>query len=101
MIERIYVVPLRLAWRFRHRSRRAEAAMRFLRRFVARHMKTRPEMVKISNEVNEKVWSRSMNNPPSKIKVRVVKDDRGYVYVELAKEEAKDAGNQVESTEKS
>ncbi len=98
MISRVYTVPLRLAWRFKHRSRRAEAASRFLRKFIARHMKVREDMVKIGNDVNEKIWSRSMNNPPSKIKVRATKDDTGVVRVELFKEEADNAGAEKESS---
>jgi len=66
----MFTVPLKKAWR-RKKHRRAEAAVKFLRSFIARHTKTPPENVKISNEVNEKIWERSMNNPPRKIKVIV------------------------------
>ena len=77
----MFVVPLKKAWR-RKRHRRAEAAMKFLRAFIARHTKTPPELVKISNKVNEAIWRHGMNSPPRKLRVVVEKKDN-FVIVEL------------------
>ena len=103
MIARVYNVPLKKAWR-RKKSRRAEAAARFLRAFIARHMKVDPKMVKIDNRVNEAIWSRSMNNPPRKIRILAQKLDDGTVIVafpeEKKKEETEDASNEEEPNEK-
>jgi len=41
--------------------------------------------VAISDEVNSALWTRSINKPPRKIKVRAVKDKEGKVIVYLAK----------------
>ena len=82
MISRVYTVPLKKAWR-RKKSRRAEAAMKFLRKFIARHMKTKEENVKIDNKVNEAVWAKSINNPPRRIRVKAEKYDDGTVVVSL------------------
>jgi len=38
----------------------------------------------ISQEVNEKIWSRGIEKPPRKIRVRVTKDKDGNVTVYLA-----------------
>jgi len=100
MIARVYTVPLKKAWR-RKKSRRAEAAMRFLRQFIARHMKTEPEKVKIDRKVNEKVWERSMNNPPRRIRVKAEKYDDGTVVVSLVEEAKSDAGDKEKPDEKS
>ena len=101
MITRVYTVPLKKAWR-KHKNRRAEAAVRFLRRFVARHMKVEESEVKIEEEVNKAIWARSMNNPPRKIRVVVQKTDEGKVRVSLFKEEVKEgASAKTEPNEKS
>ena len=42
------------------------------------------EFLVISNEVNEKVWSRGIEKPPRKIRVRAVKDKEGVITVHLA-----------------
>ncbi len=108
MITRVYNVPLKKAWR-RKKNRRAEAAVRFLRSFMARHMKTEEEKVKIDGKVNELIWSRSMNNPPRKIRVVAQKLDDGTVIVSLpeegkkeekAEEKAKKAGEGKETKKK-
>jgi len=41
----------------------------------------------ISNDVNEKVWRRSIEKPPRKIRVRAAKDGDGNVTVFLAEGE--------------
>ena len=42
-----------------------------------------PQLV-VTQEVNEKVWTRGIEKPPRKIKVRVTKDKDGNVTVYLA-----------------
>lgn len=84
--ERIYMVPLGRAW-IRPRTKRAPRAIRLLKEFIERHMKIEEDSIKISNEVNEKIWSRGIQKPPRKIKVRVTKDKDGLVTVHLAEGE--------------
>lgn len=81
--ERIYTIPLRHVHVVTPRGRRAPRSVRDVRAYIARHM--RSEEVSISNEVNELLWSRSINKPPRKIKVRAVKDKEGKVVVYPAK----------------
>lgn len=81
---RIYIVPLRDAWKA-SRKRRAERAVNILRNFAMRHMKA--NIVKISEEVNEFIWSRGIQNPPRRIKVLIEKDEDGTVRILLPKEE--------------
>jgi large subunit ribosomal protein L31e len=95
--ERIYTIPLGKAW-VRPQKKRAPRAMRMIRAFVTKHMKLEmhveaeeergelPKLV-ISNDVNEKVWSRSIEKPPRKIRVRAAKDKEGNVTVFLAEGE--------------
>ena len=79
--ERIYVIPLAKA-RHGPRNKRAKKAIRFLREFMERHFK--PESLIISQPVNEKIWSRGIQKPPRKIKVRATKNIDGLVVVYLA-----------------
>lgn len=89
--ERFYTIPLRKVW-IVPRKKRAPKAARIVKSFVLKHMKVRteaegeeePEKLVIDNEVNEKLWSRGIEKPPRKIKVRVVKDKEGVITVLLA-----------------
>ena len=81
--ERIYTVPLSKAW-ISPRTRHSQRAIRILKSFVMKHMKIDGDSIKITNEVNEKIWKRGIQKPPRKIKVRVTKDSEGIVTVHLA-----------------
>ncbi|MEM3715827.1 MAG: 50S ribosomal protein L31e [Candidatus Bathyarchaeia archaeon] len=84
--ERIYTVPLGRAW-ITPVTRRAPRAMRLLKAFIKRHMKVDDHSIRISNDVNEKIWDRGVEKPPRKIRVRVTKDKDGLVTVHLAEGE--------------
>jgi len=81
-MERIMVVPLRKARRGA-KTRFAPKAVRYLREFVARHMKARDAEIVIGNNLNNFIWSRGRKNPPRRVEVRVLKRE-GKVFVELA-----------------
>jgi len=95
--ERIYTVPLQKAL-IRPPKKRAPRAMQLLKIFVVKHMKMAvtvsedeeeeelPQLI-ITKEVNEKIWSRSIEKPPRKIRVRVTKDKDGNITVHLAEAE--------------
>jgi len=79
--ERIYIIPLAKARRG-PRNKWAKKAVRYLREFMERHFK--PESLVISQEVNEKIWSRGIQKPPRKIKIRATKNIDGLVVCYLA-----------------
>ena len=90
--ERIYTVPLRKAW-IAPPNKRAPRAIRILKSFITRHMKLEarkeegeeePKKLIVSNEVNERIWSRGIEKPPRKIRVRAAKDKEGNVTIYLA-----------------
>lgn len=95
--ERVYTIPLGKAW-VRPPKRRAPRAMQLIKAFITKHMKMDmrveaeeekeelPRLI-ISKDVNEKVWSRSIEKPPRKIRVRAAKDEDGNVTVFLAEGE--------------
>jgi large subunit ribosomal protein L31e len=95
--ERFYTIPLGKAW-VAPRNKRAPRAVRIIRDFIKRHMKleagrkgedeeVESKKIVISSEVNEKIWSRGIQKPPRKIRVKAVKDKNGNVTVHLAEGE--------------
>ena len=76
--EKFYNLNLRKIWSS-PREKRTPRAVRFLREYVARHMKT--DEVAISEEANSMLWQRGISKPPRKIRVRAVKDKDGRVIV--------------------
>ncbi len=80
-MERVYVVPLRRKIIEAPKYKRTPKAIRVLRNFIKKHMKT--DRVIITQEVNEKMWERGSKHPPSKIKVRAIKEESGKVIVKL------------------
>lgn len=80
--ERIYIIPLAKA-RKGPRTKWANKSVRFLKEFMERHFK--PESLIISQEVNEQIWSRGIQKPPRKLKVRATKNIDGLVVVYLQK----------------
>mgnify|MGYP000215084807 CR=1 FL=1 len=82
--ERTYVVPLAKLIRGSRGLHRTKKAVRRLREFIARHMHVSEENVKISKEVNEKVWERGIKNPPRRVKVKVLLTEDNVARVELA-----------------
>jgi len=88
MEERAYTIPLRPVYNRAKRAVRAKRAMKHIREFIARHMKTDEENVKIHISVNHIVWQRGIQKPPRKIKVVAVKDGE-TVWVFTPEERAK------------
>lgn len=96
--ERIYTVPLNRAW-IMPLNKRSPRAVRILKAYINRHMKVEapkegeeeeteePAKLIISNEVNERIWTRGIQKPPRNIRVRAAKDKDGNVTVYLAEGE--------------
>ena len=82
-IERIITIPLR-ATKMAPRSRRAKRAVKEVREFIMRHLKADEDKVWLDTALNEKLWARGIQNPPSRITVKAVKFDDGLVEVTLA-----------------
>jgi len=83
-LERIYTVPLGEAYEA-IRNKRAGKAVKILREFAGRHMKAEEEDVALSMALNEFIWKRSIQKPPRKVKVRLIKEN-GKVKAYLADE---------------
>ena len=93
--EKTYTIPLGKALIMPPR-RRSPRAMHMIRAFIVKNMKIpsraeeedeEPPTLTITAEVNEHVWSKGIEKPPRKIRVRATKDKEGNVTVHLAEGE--------------
>lgn len=81
ILERVYIIPLRRETLKVPPFKKANKAIKTIRAFIAKHMKS--ENVVVGKYLNLKVWSHGARNPPHHAKVNAVKDDKGKVFVEL------------------
>ena len=73
----LFTIPLsRVYWG--RRSNRAKRAIKLIREFVKRQYK-KAEKIIIDNSVNELVWSRGIEKPPRRIRVKVEYDEKEKV----------------------
>lgn len=79
-LERIYTIPLRKA-KDLTRSRRADNAVRDVKRYLVRHMKA--DNVWLDQTVNEALWSNGKYSIPSRIRVKATRFSDGVVEVTL------------------
>ncbi|MBC7218848.1 MAG: 50S ribosomal protein L31e [Hadesarchaea archaeon] len=79
--EKIFVIPLGEVKRA-PRYRRANRAAKLVREYLARHMKS--EKIILDPKLNEKLWERGQEKPPSKIRVKAVKEEDGVVHASPA-----------------
>lgn len=84
-LERIYTIPLRKA-HHGARSKRANRAVRDLRAYLVRHLKS--DNIWLAGEVNELLWARGKYTIPSRIRVRATRFSDGVVEVTLPDMEA-------------
>ena len=83
--ERVYTIPLKVVKNVPV-YRRSDRAMAEVRKYLARHMKTPAENVKIDQSLNEIIWARGDTKPPTRVRVRAVKFEDGGVEAEFAGE---------------
>lgn len=81
VVERTYNVPLRKEWLKVPRYLRTQKAVKALKQFLKKHMKS--EEVRIGRYLNLHLWKHGIKNPPHHVKINVVKDDKGIVKAEL------------------
>jgi len=85
-IEREYVITLRRFWQNVPNYERSGKAIKAIKNFIAKHMKLYDrdlDKIKLDVHMNNEVWFRGRASPPSKIKVKAIKEN-GIVKVELA-----------------
>lgn len=80
--ERVVTVPLRDVKQVPSHER-AGRAMKIVRQHLAKHFKVDEDDVRLDTQINETVWARGSQNPPSKLRVRAARfDEDGETVVE-------------------
>jgi large subunit ribosomal protein L31e len=81
--EQIYTIPLRSVKRTA-RWKRSRRAIKDVRAYLVRHMKTDAENIKLDRTINEAIWRRGAQKPPRRIRVHAIRFEDGAVEAELA-----------------
>jgi len=84
--ERVVTVPLRDVRKVAT-QKRADRAMTIIRDHLSQHFNVEADEVRLDPSINEKVWERGRQNPPSKLRVRAARfleDDEAIVEAEVA-----------------
>lgn len=102
-MERTYTIPLRKEWLKVPRYKRAKKAVTAVKQFLAKHMKS--DDVRIFPELNMALWADGIKNPPARIKITTVKNDKGTVFAQIfgkkiVMEEEKKEGKKAKKEEK-
>ena len=79
ILERTYTIPFYPKLNSIPRTKRAPRAMRMIREFIVRHMKS--DDILIDPLINEYIWSRGIKKPPRRISVLAKKSDDDVVEV--------------------
>ena len=83
VVERLYTIPLGKAYEA-VRKKRAKRAVTLVKTFISRHMKIEDEAdLAIDPALNEYLWTRGIEKPPRRVRVRATKDRDGFVKVFL------------------
>lgn len=83
-MEKIFIIPLRDAWKISFRKR-SKKAITVIKEFTVKNMKA--DSVKIGQDLNKLIWQRGEKSPPRQVKVQMhteENDGKKTVWVELA-----------------
>ena len=86
VLEREYIVPLRMGWLKVPEYKRANKAVKTLKEFIVKHMKVYDRdlrKARVDVLLNNEIRFRGMRHPPSQIKVKAIKYEDGMVDVKL------------------
>jgi len=95
-LERVFTIPLKMT-KLVPRTKRAPRAIKEIKEYVLRHMadkspsedeeeKTRKREVWIDYRLNELLWVRGIEHPPSKVRVKAIRFEDGLIEVSLPEE---------------
>ena len=94
-IERVYTIPLTVT-KAVPRTKRAPRAIKEIKEFVRKHMaeevssdeeeKGEKKDVWVDYRLNELIWSRGIEGPPRKVRVKAIRFEDGLIEVSLPEE---------------
>ncbi len=97
-LERVFTIPLRVTKQV-PKTKRAPRAIKEIKAYVLKHMtdkaaaeedeeKGERKDVWLDYKLNELIWSRGIENPPSKVRVKAIRFEDGLIEVSLPEEES-------------
>jgi len=84
--EKVMIIPLRHQSRKSAKNMRKNRSVREIRAFLARHMRTEPSNVSISQQLNESLWKGGLHNNQARIKIKVRTGEEGKVLASMLDE---------------
>jgi len=91
-LERVFTVPLTVTKQV-PRTKRAPRAIKEIKEYVRQHMTDKgadtEELKKdvwIDYKLNELIWSRGIESPPSKVRIKAIRFEDGLIEVSLPEE---------------
>jgi large subunit ribosomal protein L31e len=93
-LERVFTIPLTVT-KIVPKTKRAPRAIKEIKEYVRRHMmeKTSEEdeekdkkEVWLDYRLNELIWSRGIEHPPSRVRVKAIRFEDGLIEVSLPEE---------------
>ncbi|MBU5688925.1 MAG: 60S ribosomal protein L31 [Candidatus Aenigmarchaeota archaeon] len=84
MAEMIFTINIRKSILEKPRWERSKYAVRAVRNFLKKKMKT--DKIKLDNSISQAIWTRGATKPLNKIRVKVEKDEEGIVKASLIEE---------------
>lgn len=84
-LERIFTIPLR-ATKSVPQPKRVNYAIKYIKKYIAKHMKGEFSNVWLDEPVNHKLWARGREHPPPSIRVKAVKFEDDLIEVTLPEE---------------
>ncbi len=88
-VTRTYTIPLRSAFRNAARYKKTNRAVRAVRAFLQRHLKS--DDIRLGQHLNTFLWARGISHPPPRVTVTAVKDEEGVVRAELEGKEFRES----------
>lgn len=95
-LERVFTIPLTVTKQI-PKTKRAPRAIKEIKEYVRRHMtdksaaeedeeKALRKDVWLDYKLNELIWKRGIENPPSKVRVKAIRFEDGLIEVSLPDE---------------
>lgn len=91
-LERVFTIPLTVTKQI-PRTKRAPRAIKEIKEYVRQHMtdkgaekEEQQKEVWIDYRLNELIWSKGIENPPNKVRVKAIRFEDGLIEVSLPEE---------------
>lgn len=91
-MERVFTIPLTITKQV-PRTKRAPRAIKEIKDYVKRHMAEKPTRgdededtkrdIWVDYRLNEHLWAKGIENPPSKVRVKAIRFEDGLIEVSL------------------